>query len=115
VTDPVPDTNNWTFKTLQEHLISIMDERDRLYDQRFVAQERSVDAAMISAREAVEKAERAVDRRLENTNEWRQVINDLVKAQQGAGSGAKTTLSILLAVGALGITIISVIVSLVLK
>jgi len=97
------EPNNWTFKTLQEHLISIMDERDRLYDQRFTAQEKAVATAMVSAKEAVAKAEAAVERRLENTNEWRQVINDLVKAQQGSAGGIKASWGVALALISLAI------------
>jgi hypothetical protein len=60
---------------------------DLRYEQRFRAQETSrtelaslqdkaVAAALAAAKEAVNKAETAIERRLENTNEWRETFSD---------------------------------------
>ena len=70
-----------------ETLKDLMDERDKRYNAVAGAQEKAVSAALAAAKEAVIKAEAAADRRFENTNEWRQTVNDLLRAQQGRGAG----------------------------
>lgn len=59
-----------------EHLLSILHERDIRHDQRFVAQEKAVIAALIAAKEAVDKAELASQRRFEAVNEFRAQLSD---------------------------------------
>lgn len=76
--------------SLKDYLIGLIDERDKRYDQRFGAQEKAVNAALAAAQAAVDKAEKAVDRRLDNTNEWRQALNDLVRGQRSEGIGLKS-------------------------
>lgn len=84
----------WTNDTVLEHLRSyissvqqIMDERDRRYEQRFVAQEKAVTdaltsaekavaAALAAAEKAVSKAEMATEKRFDNVNEFRAQLND---------------------------------------
>jgi hypothetical protein len=62
----------WTVDTL----LSLMNERDQRYDQRFVAQEKAVTVAIEGAKTAGLKAENAMEKRFDNTNEWRQTLND---------------------------------------
>lgn len=66
----------WTINTLRKHLIAMLSEMDKRNEQRFLAQESAVTAALAAAKEAVAKAESASEKRFENTNEWRQVITD---------------------------------------
>lgn len=84
-----------------KHLAQIMNERDSQYRQRFDAQEKAVAAALAAAKEAVVKAETASDRRFENTNEWRATVNDILKRNEGRGSGLQTGWTWLVAAGGL--------------
>ena len=56
----------------------LIGERDRLYTDRFNAQEKAVLAAMASAKEAVTKAEAATEKRFEGVNELRGMANDIL-------------------------------------
>jgi hypothetical protein len=81
----------WTLDTLAAHLISVvsslLSEIDKRYEQRFkaqetavdkafIAQEKSIQVALSSAEKAVTKAEIAVEKRFDNTNEWRAAMQD---------------------------------------
>lgn len=68
--------SGWTTDTLHVWVRTVMDERDRRYEQRFAAQEKATEVAVAGAREAGIKAENAIEKRLENTNEWRDAMND---------------------------------------
>lgn len=61
----------WTIDSLKQHLELVYDERDRRYQQRFEAQEKAMQAALTAAKEAVDKAERAIGERLVLLNEFR--------------------------------------------
>lgn len=85
-------------ETLHAHLLSLMDERDRRYEQRAVAQERAVDLALqrvdkefhehleqvkienrlalANQDKALSKQEQATDRRFESINEFRTSLAD---------------------------------------
>ena len=57
-------------------LIQLSVERDRRYEQRFVAQEKAVQNALESAEKAVAKAETATEKRFEGVNEFRAQLAD---------------------------------------
>lgn len=57
-------------------ILSVINERDRQYGQRFDAQEKAVAAALAAAKEAVVKAEAASDKRFESVNEFRKTLTD---------------------------------------
>lgn len=78
-----PSSSNLTM----EQLYTLINERDRQYNQRFEAQEKAVNAALIAAKEAVNaalaaaqtavnKAEIANEKRLDNQNEFRGQLKD---------------------------------------
>lgn len=52
--------------------------RDRLNDERAVSQEKAVIAALASAKEAVNKAEAAAEKRFESVNELRGMATDIL-------------------------------------
>jgi hypothetical protein len=79
--------SGWTVDTLRSHVLEVIGEHDRRYEQRFlaqesavqaalVAQEKAVNAALIAADRAVAKAEQAQERRNEATNEFRGQLAD---------------------------------------
>lgn len=79
----VPSTADLTI----EQLYTLINERDRQYQQRFEGQEKAVNAALIAAKEAVNaalaaakeavnKAETANEKRLDNQNEFRGQLKD---------------------------------------
>lgn len=72
----MPDANEWTFTTIKEYFVALLDAQDKRNEQRFDAQEEAVRAALESAKQAVQKAEVASEKRFDNTNEWRQSMND---------------------------------------
>jgi hypothetical protein len=70
---------DWTIETVREHVLALMDERDKRYEQRFLQQETAVTAALNSSKEAVAKAERATEKRFESVNEFRGALSDAQK------------------------------------
>ena len=54
-----------------EHIIALLNERDRRYQQRFDDQTTAINAALQAAKEAVTKAESAAEKRFELLNELR--------------------------------------------
>jgi hypothetical protein len=82
----------WTIETLAAHVLGLVDERDRRYQQRFdgqdravqaalAAQEKAVAAALSAAERAVLKAEAAAERRFESQNEFRGQLADQAARQ----------------------------------
>jgi hypothetical protein len=70
------DGDGWTPGTLKSHLTAIYDERDLRYQQRFDAQTKAVEAALLAAKEAVIKAELAMEKRFDGVNEFRETLSD---------------------------------------
>jgi len=68
--------SGWTTDTLRAHVVAILNERDRRYQQRFDAQEQAMSAALTAAKEAVDKAEAAIGERLTLLNEFRAQSKD---------------------------------------
>ncbi|MWA08720.1 hypothetical protein [Streptomyces sp. BA2] len=68
--------SRWTPDMLRIYLSEIGDERDLRYQQRFDAQTKAIEAALLAAKEAVIKAELANDKRFEGVNEFRQTLSD---------------------------------------
>jgi len=59
-----------------EGIHAVLSEREKRYEQRFLDQERAVNAALTAAKEAVDKAEKAHERRLDLLNEFRAQSQD---------------------------------------
>jgi len=59
-----------------EGIHAVLTEREKRYEQRFLDQERAVNAALTAAKEAVDKAEKAQERRLDLLNEFRSQSQD---------------------------------------
>lgn len=79
--------SEWTVDTLREHTATLLAEMDLRYQQRYDAQikaldaallaaEKAVDAALKAAERAVAKAEAAAERRFESVNEFRATLAD---------------------------------------
>lgn len=79
--------SGWTVDTLHGHMLRVLDEMDRRYQQRYeaqqegvaaalAAQEKAVNAALIAADRAVIKAELAAEKRFESVNEFRATLSD---------------------------------------
>ena len=86
----------WSLDSLASHLVAVVThllaEVDKRYEQRFraqevavdkafIAQEKAIQMALTSAKEAVGKAEVAVEKRFDNTNEWRAAMQDRDRQQ----------------------------------
>lgn len=131
-------SSRWTLDTLYVHLLAIINDNDKRYEQRFSAQDTSVQAALASAQQAVNKAEFAAEKRFDSVNEFRKTLGDqattffprnealgLIKAQsekldglsarldriEGHSSGSDATWSAFLAVGALLVAAVGVMAS----
>jgi hypothetical protein len=59
---------DWTIETVKDHVLAVMDERDKRYEQRFQASQKAIDEA---------KAES--QKKFEGTNEWRGMVSDAQK------------------------------------
>ncbi len=68
--------SGWTTDTLRAHILQMMIEHDRRYEQRFAAQEKAVASALGAAERAVAKAETATEKRFEGVNEFRSQLAD---------------------------------------
>lgn len=68
----------WTLESLRVHLQRQLDQMDQHNLERFQAQQRAVDLAINSAREATSKAERATELRFNSVNEFRETLADQV-------------------------------------
>jgi len=66
----------WTVETLREHFTSLMKLESDKNDVRFQAMKESTTTALAAAQRAVEKAEGAVEKRLEGMNEFRGSLAD---------------------------------------
>lgn len=88
----------WTVESVKEHFTKVIAEVDRRYEERFeaqekavntalvasekavqaafVAQEKAVTAALIAQKEAVIKAENSAEKRFESVNEFRKTLAD---------------------------------------
>lgn len=73
---PDKPRGGWTLDTLYAHLISVIDERDRRYEQRFTGQGDAARTAQDSAQRAMVKAEEASERRFAGVNEFRHALSD---------------------------------------
>lgn len=60
----------------QDRIKAIMDERDRLYSERHNSLEKAVGLALNTSDKAVQKAETAIEKRLDGVNEFRATLAD---------------------------------------
>jgi hypothetical protein len=113
---------------------------DRRFSAAILAQDKAVQIAMVASEKAVVKAEVAAEKRFEANNEYRsqlteqaatfmpraeaeqrlsqmlESISELKQAQSGRGgrdAGATATRALFLALGALGLTLLGVVVAIV--
>lgn len=83
VASPAIQSQQWTIQTLKEHYDYVLKQRDEKMDQKFASLELAVSVA---------NAE--LEKRLDNTNEWRASQDDLIKSMKEnyAPKGELTTL-----------------------
>jgi hypothetical protein len=89
---PTPDRprrSGWTIDTLREHVEALLGEKDLRDQQRYdsqvkaleaalTAQQEAVRAAMAAAERAGEKVEIASEKRFDQVNEFRQLVQDII-------------------------------------
>ena len=68
--------SGWTLDTLLVHVTALYAEGNIRNQQRFDAQTKAIEAALLAAKEAVIKAELATEKRFESVNEFRQTLSD---------------------------------------
>lgn len=75
-----------------KHITALLSEMDLRYQQRYDAQIKALDAALLAAEKAVQtaltaaekavtKAEVAAEKRFDSVNEFRQLVNDVISQQ----------------------------------
>ena len=69
--DPRPE-----YISIVVYFKELLREHDLRYEQRYMAQERAVNAAVIASEKALQKVENAVEKRFESVNEFRQTLSD---------------------------------------
>lgn len=72
---------------MKEYLEALINEADKRYEQRFVAQEKAVGAALSAAEKAVTLAEANAEKWRTNANEWREAMNDRERNFLSRGMG----------------------------
>jgi hypothetical protein len=70
--DPTPQVLLEKIAALRD----VIDERDHRYEDRFRATDEKTSLALNSSEKAVTKAEVAMEKRFDNTNEWRAAMQD---------------------------------------
>ena len=70
----IPEFSAWTLEAFMAHIRELLVQMDLRYQQRFDAQEKAMQAALIAADRAVLKAEAASEKRFESVNEFRSVL-----------------------------------------
>ena len=68
--------SGWTIDTLKEHVLALLSANDTRYEQRFLSTEKLNAVAIVNADKAVAQAEIANEKRFDNTNEWRNAMQD---------------------------------------
>ena len=71
-------SSEWTLESLYTHLSALIAASDRENALRVDALESAITGQALAAKEAVEKAQTSLERRFENTNEWRAALNDVI-------------------------------------
>jgi hypothetical protein len=61
------EKEGWTVETLKDHLIAIMGERDKRYEERFEASQKAVDTAFEASQKAVDTALEVVNKTKSNS------------------------------------------------
>lgn len=72
---------------LKEYFEALLEERDKRYEQRFIAQEKAVVAALASADKANMLAESNAEKWRTNANEWRSAMTDRERNFLSRGMG----------------------------
>jgi hypothetical protein len=72
---------------LKAHFEAILAEKEKRYEQRFLAQEKSVEAAFASSETAKEVAEANWAKWQANANEWRKAMDDRERNFLSKGMG----------------------------
>jgi len=70
------DVSGWTVDTLGAHILRLLTEHDRRYEQRFKAQEEATKAALSAAQKAADILEVNTQRWRDASNEWRATLTD---------------------------------------
>jgi hypothetical protein len=79
--------SGWTVDTALEHVMAQIASNDRRYEERFAASQKAlelglagtkseINAALVAADRAVQKAEAASEKRFEGVNEFRSTLSD---------------------------------------
>jgi hypothetical protein len=68
--------SGWTIDTLKAHVERRFNDLGRLLDDRDIANKTAMQAALAAAKEAVDKANTANEKRFEATNEFRAQLSD---------------------------------------
>lgn len=74
--DVPPFSPQYKNEMTPREIISLLNERDRQYSQRFDAQQQAVREAFTAAKEAVDKAEKSSEKRFDSVNEFRAQLKD---------------------------------------
>jgi hypothetical protein len=72
-------SNTHSIEVLKERVDGLerfIDERDRRYEERFVAQDQKTTTALTASKEAIVKAENATEKRFDTVNEFRGTLSD---------------------------------------
>lgn len=73
------ERSGWTVDTLHAHMQAVIEANDQRYSQRFEAQSVAMSAALAAAKEAVIKAENASEKRFESVNEFRALVDGMIR------------------------------------
>lgn len=81
--------------SLREHIYLLLQERDLRHQQRFEAQSQAISAALLAAKEAVDKAQVGIADRLAGMNEFRGALEDKTANQVSSDKFDSTVASLM--------------------
>ena len=68
--------SGWTIDTLKEHYDRLLEDLEKRYDEKFLAQKSAVDAAFVSSQKAIDKSDESLKEYKATANEFRKTISD---------------------------------------
>lgn len=70
------DVSGWTVDTAMAHFLTVINERDRRYEEGKNDQKEAIKVALQNAEKSIEKAEAIAEKWRANANEWRAAMTD---------------------------------------
>lgn len=82
--------SEWNVSTLKQHIERILTEHATAHRAEHEAADGAIKSALLSTEKAIDKADLAVNHRFDSVNEFRALVNDVLKRLELAQAGTLT-------------------------